>query len=252
MKSFTALTRLGFVRPASRLIRGAQAIALAIAGFGAVAPVQAVTPLADQPLFATPNVPGNLALLLSVEFPTAVSVAHTNRNYSPVNEYLGFFDPNKCYDYTAGATDAEKFFTPAAIATARVCVGKWSGNFLNWASMQTIDPFRWVLTGGYRVIDEPTRTVVEKAWASGQGGTGNFPDSALASTHIAGATPFPAGTAQFAMRIQGLGNKMRFTVPGTSTGVNFNAEYFANKTLTGPAVWTRAGEKFIAYDIGGS
>src|SRR5690606_1763932 len=29
--------------------------------------------------------------------------------------------------------------------------GLWSGNFLNWASMQAIDTFRLALTGGYRV-----------------------------------------------------------------------------------------------------
>ena len=154
--------------------------------------------------------------MLSVEYPTAVSVAHTNRTYSSANEYLGFFDPNKCYTYTAGATDAEKFFTPSALAALHVCSGRWSGNFLNWASMQTIDPFRWVLTGGYRVIDEATRTVVEKAWASGQGGTGNFPDSTLGGADAAGATPFPATVGTFYMRIQGLGNKMRFTVPSSS------------------------------------
>src|SRR4051794_17104861 len=59
----------------------------------------AATPLADQPLFAASDAPGNLALVLSVEFPTAISVAHTNRVYSAATEYLGFFDPKKCYVY---------------------------------------------------------------------------------------------------------------------------------------------------------
>ena len=252
MKSFPASLRMAPTATVSAAIRSArrclQVAALAVFGGLTLAPSHAATSLADQPLFATPNVPGNLALLLSVEFPTAVSVAHTNRTYSSAKEYLGFFDPNKCYDYTAGATDAEKFFTPSAIATAHVCSGKWSGNFLNWASMQTIDPFRWVLTGGYRVIDETTRTVVEKAWASGQGGTGNFPDSSLPSSDIAGATPFPATAGTFYMRIQGLGNKMRFATPG-SGGISFSGSYYNNKTQNGTPVLTRT-DSAIDFDWG--
>jgi type IV pilus assembly protein PilY1 len=232
-----------------RALRCVQLAALVAFGSVAVVPTQAATALADQPLFATPNVPGNLALLLSVEFPTAVSVAHTIRTYLPASEYLGFFDPKKCYDYTAGATDAEKFFTPSAFATAHVCTGKWSGNFLNWASMQTIDPFRWVLTGGYRVIDEASRTVVEKAWASGQGGTGNFPDSVLSSGDVAGATPFSASAGSLYMRIQGLGNKMRFTTPDTSGGITFSGNYYNNNSRSGTPILTRT-DTSIDFDWG--
>jgi type IV pilus assembly protein PilY1 len=211
--------------------------------FGALglltSPAHAATPLADQPLFATPNVPGNLALLLSVEFPTAVSVAHTNRTYSPANEYLGYFDPGKCYDYySTNGTDVNNYFRPTATASNRTCTSKWSGNFLNWASMQTIDPFRWALTGGYRVIDSDVGlTVIEKAWASGQGGTGNFPDGILTGADIAGATPFPATTPSFNMRIQGLGNKMRFTASPT---FSFTGKYYNTTNRTGGAVLTRA------------
>lgn len=250
MKSFPASSRAVTTASAgNRLAIGLQIAALAVFGSLAVVPAHAATSLADQPLFATPNVPGNLALLLSVEFPTAVSVAHTNRTYSSANEYLGFFDPNKCYTYTAGATDAEKFFTPNALATSHVCSGRWSGNFLNWASMQTIDPFRWVLTGGYRVIDETTRTVVEKAWASGQGATGNFPDSTLSSSDIAGATPFPSTAGALYMRIQGLGNKMRFTTPDTASGISFSGNYYNNNSQSGTPALTRT-DTSIDFDWG--
>ncbi len=34
---------------------------------------------------------------------------------------------------------------------------EWSGNYLNWAATQTIDPFRKALTGGYRVRDTRDR-----------------------------------------------------------------------------------------------
>ena len=165
---------------------------------------RAATTLADQPLFSTPTVPGNLAFVLSVEYPTAVDVAYSNRTYSSANTYLGYFDPNKCYTYTyTDGTGVNNYFDPSVAATSHTCSGKWSGNFMNWATMQTIDPFRWVLTGGYRVIDTTTTTVLEKAWASGQGGTGDFPDSSLnVGADIAGATPFPSSTASLSMSIQ--------------------------------------------------
>ena len=105
--------------------------------------------------------------------------------------------------------------------------------------MQTIDPFRWVLTGGYRVVDTASLTVVEKAWATGQGGAANFPDSTIGSADIAGATPFPATAGTLYMRIQGLGNKMRFTLPDTSAGISFKGDYYNNKTLSGGAVLSR-------------
>ena len=56
--------------------------ALAACTLGAALPARAQTALADQPLFSNANVPGNLALALSVEFPTAISVAYTDRTYS--------------------------------------------------------------------------------------------------------------------------------------------------------------------------
>ena len=190
--------------------------ALAACTLGAALPARAQTALADQPLFSNANVPGNLALALSVEFPTAISVAYTNRTYSSANTYLGYFDPNKCYTYSyTDGTSVNNYFVPAVAATNRTCSGKWSGNFLNWASMQTIDPFRWVLTGGYRVIDESARTVVEKAWASTQGSAGsNFPDTTVTGgALIAGATPFPSSTNSLSISVWGLGNQMRFAVP---------------------------------------
>ncbi len=218
----------------------ATAVLAALLGAGCLATATAQTALADQPLFASSDAPGNLALVLSVEFPTAVSVAHTDRAYAVAREYLGLFDPGKCYGYQyTDGVGTDNFFYPAGLAVSHGCSSLWSGNFLNWASMQTIDPFRWVLTGGYRVVDTPSLTVVEKAWATGQGGANNFPDSIIYGADIAGATPFPASAGAFYMRIQGLGNKMRFTMPDTSTGAGFSGDYYNNKTLSGGAVLTR-------------
>ena len=122
-------------------------------------PALADTKLADQPLFTNTGVPGNLALSLSVEYPTAVSVAHPDSTYSTdtAMPYLGYFDPHKCYEYVYVASPTNtnlSHFKPVGQATKRICSGSWSGNFLNWATMQTIDPFRWALTGGYRVLAE--------------------------------------------------------------------------------------------------
>ena len=177
-------------------------------------PAWATTPLGDQPVFSNKSVPGNLALALSVEFPTAVSVAHIDSTYNVAKVYLGYFDPTKCYLYSYSATESLRHFYPAGATADRTCNGtKWSGNFLNWATMQTVDPFRWALTGGYRVVDTASETMLEKAWASGQGGTGNFPNrTSNNATTISQSTPF--AWPQFRMRIQGLGNKMRFSQTG--------------------------------------
>lgn len=207
--------------PSRLLLRLSGAAAL----LAAVSAACAQTALADKPVFASVAVPGNLALALSVEYPTAVSNAHTDGTYNPTSTYLGYFDPDKCYDYrladTSGAPNAIKVnhFAPTAMAANHVCSKKWSGNFLNYASMQTIDPFRWALTGGSRVVDTKTATVLEKAYASGQGNTGNFPDRVMnRPSWIAGATPLVSkGDTTWSglkLRIQGLGVSMRFTNSG--------------------------------------
>lgn len=189
------------------------ALLTSLVTLAATSPAQ--VPLADQPVFTAVNVPGNLALALSVEFPTAISVAHPTRTYASTNNYLGYFDPGKCYKYkfvsnTSPDSD-NNYFYPTRTTANRTCSGEWSGNFLNWASMQTIDPFRWALTGGYRWIDTPELTVLEKAWSSGQGSAStNFPNSTTSdSTVISGATPF-TGAATLGTAIWSYGNKMRF------------------------------------------
>ncbi len=212
------------------------ALALGLAGM-ALPSARAATALADQPVFSNISVPGNLALALSVEFPTAVSVAHTDGTYDTSKTYLGYFDPAKCYLYAYSAIEAARHFYPAGAASNRTCIGgndlKWSGNYLNWATMQTVDPFRWALTGGYRVTDSATETMIEKAWASGQGGTGNFPNRTTSSGGtITDTTPF--AWSAFKMRIQGLGNKMRFSATGSidTAPVAYNPAVAVVGTLT--------------------
>ena len=193
---------------------GFRRVAAALVGALCIASAQATTPLADQPVFSNTAVPGNLALVLSAEFPTNVSVAHVSNTYASTSIYMGYFDPLKCYLYSHHATESLRHFYPDGAATGQTCAGtKWSGNFLNWAAMQTIDPFRAALTGGYRSLDTTSITLLEKAWASGQGGTGNFPNRNLGSAALVSAST-PLGWTGLNMRIQGLGNKMRFSRTG--------------------------------------
>ena len=199
--------------------------AIALLGLAITAhPARAVTALADDPVFAAQVVPGNVAFPLSVEWPTVQRTAHTDAVYSSSTNYLGYFDPAKCYKYqdyvTETATNINHFY-PVGAATSRTCGGTaWSGNFLNWAATPTIDPFRWGMTGGYRVMDTTTTTILEKAWSGSQGGL--YPDkSVTTSAAISGATPL--GFSSLKIRIDHLGNKMRFTKSGTisNTGINY-------------------------------
>lgn len=203
----------------------------------------AQTNLADTPPDVSQGIPGNLLFALSVEYPTAVSTANSSGTYYSTTTYVGYFDPAKCYNYqfdtsptspyfgnlegdlgtstspgTGATLNAGNYFIPAGLATNHTCSGQWSGNFLNWATMQSIDPFRWALTGGYRAIDRTNFTVLEKAWASGQGGSGETPNKTL-STGVNTVTPF--NWSSITLRIWGLGNRMDFSSSaGSIDGVN--------------------------------
>lgn len=97
----------------------------------------------------------NVALALSIEFPTAKQAYLDINAFSPTKKYIGYFDPDKCYVYNAGG-----YFEPVAMVdnaggNNRACGGvQWgtrsSGNLLNWATMSAIDIFRATLTGGNR------------------------------------------------------------------------------------------------------
>ncbi|MFN3882279.1 MAG: pilus assembly protein [Nitrincola lacisaponensis] len=176
--------------------------------------------IGQKPLLVSEGVPGNLILTPSVEWPTINSVANLG-DYDDTRSYAGYFDANKCYKYHYSVTEAERHFYPFSTTSNRRCAGSelWSGNFLNWAATQTIDPFRSALTGGLRVRDTATETWLEKARHDGQGGTGVYPNRRLpasgdSTTAMSRATPFSTYN-NMTMRIQGLGNKMRFRLNGT-------------------------------------
>lgn len=392
---------------------GAVAAAL-IAAFllSFVSLVNAATPLADSPMFSTNTVPGNVALALSVEFPTALGSAYTDA-YDINSKYVGYFDSEKCYTYTnatnsattaglyntgvnnagalladgsddthwtltakpAGAGDFNNvhtgnyiypssnaialggnapngdytyrttftiptgtdlnsvkinfslgyddnlmslrvngqatplfntglsrrgelvslnstnstfvigantlditirntggdmgirvdkvylsydenggYFTPNSAATGHDCTGKWSGNFLNWALTQTIDPLRYALNGGYRSVDTATTTILEKAYASGQGGTVvdstvgvNLPAS---KTTITKSTPFN-NLDGFKFKIRGLHNKFYFTSTSGDfdNGANMVAEGLVPSTAAMGANTVNVYEMFARVKV---
>ncbi|MGH7748900.1 MAG: hypothetical protein ACREQ5_29675, partial [Candidatus Dormibacteria bacterium] len=192
----------------------------------------AQTTLSDIPLFSATNVPANLMLALSVEFPTGTVAAYTDNKiplvftdssgniqiqacgghvggygvcYFPAMHYLGYFDYAKCYDYDS----TKKYFVPfgsrpsGTNPTPPDCTGHWSGNMLNWASMTALDEFRQTLTGGYRVIDQAGLTVLQRSRQTAQGSASNCPSKHLDATDnvnpssVVGDSTFNAATDIF-------------------------------------------------------
>ncbi len=86
-------------------------------------------------------------------------------------EYYGYFNPKWCYDYMANSTAiSASYYEPSSLAVNHKCTGKWSGNFLNWATMTRMDILRKVLYGGKRAVDSAASsnsaamTVLERAY----------------------------------------------------------------------------------------
>lgn len=203
----------------------------------AAAPASAVN-LADAPLFSTVVVPGNLALTLSVEWPTATTPAYPSSTaYSSASTYLGYFDPQKCYRYIYNSgTPSSSYFTPDSAASNRTCtsnstVQRWSGNYLNWASMQTLDTFRGVLTGGYRSKDTTTETIITKTYASFDSGV--MPDKSI-STGTSGATPFNWSSVN--TRLRTLGTAMYLTRTGNLYGGSI-VDYNGQNSYVPATIW---------------
>jgi type IV pilus assembly protein PilY1 len=183
--------------------------------------------LADSPLFTTVAVPGNLAFALSVEWPTANTTAYSSdpkKSYTTESTYVGYFDPAKCYRYSYNSSSPKNsVFLPHSAASSQTCtstssVPLWSGNYLNWASMQTMDVFRWALTGGHRSTDTIGSTVLTKIFAITPSNSDiniTAPDKTVTS-NITGATPFNWTTLTSAIQNQGIS----MLITGSATRVS--------------------------------
>ncbi|WP_210395816.1 pilus assembly protein [Motiliproteus sediminis] len=108
--------------------------------------------------------------------------------YSGAKTYLGYFDPDKCYTYDTATTPNR--FVPAAAATNRTCTGQFSGNFMNWATMTAMDMFALTMTGGNRIVDTTSETVVRRMRKTNNDGW--FPHKYLSSSdNVAPSTVTP-------------------------------------------------------------
>ena len=183
--------------------------------------------LADTPVYSTSNVPANLMLSLSVEYPTGTVAAYTDSTgYSAANTYLGYFDPAKCYDYDdhTGAG----YFSPVS-SVGPVCTGHWSGNMLNWALMTSLDEFRQALTGGNRSIDTTGTTVLERSNLNpAQSNLQNFPDKILGTAPNGSGTNVPPATVIGDSRYAGLPTVYLRSYAQGSRFIISNNSLFAN------------------------
>ena len=209
--------------------------------------------------------------------------------YSPTIEYLGYYDAESCYVYKdSGETSATKRFVRAGRAvalvtpnttnptwTSRLCWDgsksytkdggtfstttndAFSGNFLNWASSSAIDMLRLSLTGGDRVIDTPTRTVLQRAMIPdgdpiNMGNSSNFPSKRLYRTGTSRAI-VSAGVASpsYASGVPYFG-----AVPSSMATAAGTNDIFVANTLNriyfGTAKAGNNSSSFTSYTLGGN
>jgi len=169
---------------------------VAIIGQSAVAPPPTVS-LAAEPLYARgARAKPTLSLALSVEFPT-VGAQYRNATYVVTDTYIGYFDSESCYTYNNTAT--VRRFDRSGPATNHTCGGAgFSGNFMNWATGSAIDVLRYGLTGGDRVLDTSSETVLQRAVLYNSDFYNNatyFPSKRLLSAQVAGAVPAALATS---------------------------------------------------------
>ncbi len=204
--------------------------------------IQAATTLSDNPVYSSTNVPANLMLALSVEFPTGIVAAYSGSNdyqgtaLNPTGgNYLGYFDGNKCYDYDS----TNNYFKPVAVigtlGALVNCTGHWSGNLLNWASMTALDEFRQALTGGYRYQDDGSKTVLERARQATPTGFNNysFPlkqiTGVTALTTVGNATL--AAASNLYMRVYNTTNATELVNSSDTSNPGVYIQFSTNKTF---------------------
>jgi type IV pilus assembly protein PilY1 len=192
----------------------------------------AATNLADAPIFATPNVPGNVALVISAEWPTGVSMSYKAAYNHTGADYVGYFDPKKCYSYL---TTNGGHFHPVGAAVAHSCLasvgGRWSGNFLNWATTQTIDPLRYALTGGSRAVDTASLTILRKAAATNDASNNSYNTSRVDVANQITADPTlvsqvsPYAWNNLIVKVDGLGTRFQVSSLGLTITAGHNVNY---------------------------
>ena len=209
-------------------------LALIIAGSSAqTTPTNATVDLSLGPI-ATSAQAVNVALALSVEFPT-VGAAYRTPDYSHTTVYLGYFDATGCYAYkdnSAGAPiGGQYFYRTGNVDASGYCdnassgAGKYSGNLLNYVTTSSIDLLRYALTGGNRVVDTADTTILERAYLYNNWNLHNgtyFPAKRIPAALVGKVTPAmtkPTGEAVTGDVIAGgCWDRVYFGTSSTSVG----------------------------------
>jgi type IV pilus assembly protein PilY1 len=175
------------------------AAAVMVAGSGAQTSPMPAVDLSIGPLTVTSQAV-NIALALSVEFPTA-GAAYRTSSYNHAQEYLGYWDSKGCYEYfdasDTSPLNGQYFRRTGSVDGNGYCnasgTGGYSGNLLNYAATSSIDLLRYALTGGNRVLDTPSKTVLGRAFLpSDFGGIRNathFPQKQVDAALVGKVTP---------------------------------------------------------------
>lgn len=149
----------------------------------------------------------SLVLAFSTEF-TIAGAAHSDTEYDPRQDYLGYFDNNSCYRYNNKNTewytnDRQEYITGnqrntgfyyriSASNAQKKCVetDAFSGNLLNFATTSAIDIVRLALTGGDRLVDENKKTILQRAYLPDDFYTRMyFPLKTVSPDHARGSIP---------------------------------------------------------------
>jgi type IV pilus assembly protein PilY1 len=241
MNMHTAITTIRTLASDLRVRIAAMAlVTVAVVGVAVSAdtpPLIPSIPLAAEPLYAqNARAKPTLTLALSVEFPT-VGAQYVNgadssndNTYAPTNEYVGYFDAESCYVYNNDATPGLRRFDRTGPAINRECSGTgFSGNFMNWATSSAIDILRYGLTGGDRVVDTESLTVLQRAYLPTRSDNNpgnfyngsNFPSKRITNAIAVGAVPSALlGTHTGDLYIANCKNRVHF---GTEKAGNCDA-----------------------------
>ncbi|MBP6483400.1 MAG: hypothetical protein KA254_02140 [Rhodoferax sp.] len=198
----------------------------------------------------------NIALALSVEFPT-LGAAYRSTSYDATQTYVGYWDSKGCYTYfdeTDGSSESGQYFrrtgTVDADGSCNVgsASGQYSGNVLNYAATSSIDLLRYALTGGNRVVDTATNTVLARAYLPAdfrsihQGSGGYWPEKQVPASLVGKVTPKfanPSGSGFYNGTVYFNSCDDRIYVGNSTTGGDCDNP--SNANIFGPSVPNLSG-----------
>ncbi|NOT10421.1 MAG: hypothetical protein HOP23_01060 [Methylococcaceae bacterium] len=219
--------------------------------------------LSPSPLFLTISIDPNVLFNMSIETPmggaayndqpdgancTSTSSPKGRINdggtvgvcYSKTKTYLGYFDPNKCYIYSSSRFEPHS----DTINSNHECSSKYSGNFMNWATMTAIDMFVWPMTGGNRIVDNADNTTVIRRMRK-ENNDSWFPHKLITATqNVAPSTVTPWSDSKIFIYNTNFGVNFGTSRGGTNKGNGLNVNIkVCDKTKT-------LETNCIAYDGG--